>query len=262
LRPTWPQFRLDLDGGDVEPPTWDLDTVREAGAAFFVESLVPDDRFRTVADAALAADRLTLDPRESGDVELANLCDYRAALRRARRRLERSLTQVPRIGPPVSECPRLPGTRGSAFEYFWRSRDAAASGHLSVVRRGLAQDGPPDDRVRVFVRSHTHLPDAGFVADRGASWPLVLNSGAWQRTLTPFQADGAMEGRGWSEADLLERFRPEDLPGCYGVVWIESYTEDPAPEFRFWRSDGSWGRLPRDAASLEAACGGGGPAAR
>ena len=51
-RTPWQQFRLDLDGGDVQPPEWDLPATRQRGAAFLVESLVPDDRLRGLAEGA------------------------------------------------------------------------------------------------------------------------------------------------------------------------------------------------------------------
>jgi hypothetical protein len=108
LTPTWQQFRLDLDGGNVQPPAWDVEAVRAAGPAFLVESLPPDDRFRVPADRALAEGRLSIDPGELDDAGIAGICDYRAALRRARRRLERSLTQMSRIGPAIAECLRRP----------------------------------------------------------------------------------------------------------------------------------------------------------
>ena len=58
-----------------------------------------------------------------------------------------------------------------------------------------------------------------------------------------------------------ESLPPEQLPACYGVVWIEPYAERPSPRLRFWRGEGRWGNLPRDAAGIANACGGGGPAA-
>jgi hypothetical protein len=71
-----------------------------------------------------------------------------------------------------------------------------------------------------------------------------------------------MQDRGWTEGDVLRQLRPEDLPVCYGVIWIEPYVGDPKPRVRFWRAEGRWGTLPRDAAGISTACGGGGgPAA-
>ncbi len=261
-RPVWQQFRLELDGGDVQPPVWDFEAVRQQGVRFFAESLLPDDPFLPAVDRAMRRGELALDPARLTDQELGAICDYRAALRRARRRLERSMTQAATTGPPLSECPRTRATRGSAYEYFWGSRDAAFGRRIEQVNATLAQDGRSAPAPRVFVYGHSHLAAVGFVPVRGASWPIVLNSGAWQRTVTPFQLEAVMEERGWSSAELLEHLRPEDLPACYGVVWIDPYSDaSPNPRLRLWRSDGRWGVLPRDAAPMAAACGGGGPAA-
>ena len=253
-RTTWQQFRLDLDGGDVQPPEWDLSATRPRGAAFLVESLVPDDRFRGLAEGAVKAGSLSIDLSELTDQEIVAICDYRAALRRARRRLERSLTQVPHVGPAVTECARVPATRGSAFEYFWRSRDSRFADRLEQVRRTLDRGGQTSS-VNVFVIGHQHLGANGFVPVRGAESPIVINAGAWQRTVTPFQLDELMKTRGQVEAEVLRQLRPEDLPACYGVAWIDPYVDRPNPRFRFWRGDGRWGGLARDAAGVGNACG-------
>jgi len=255
--PAWQQFRLDLDGGDVEAPEWDLAAIHRLGTPFLVESLLTDDRLRIPAAQAEKENRVSWQP---SDEELAAICDYRAAVRRARRRLERSLTQSPHLGPPPPECPRTPSTRGSGFEYYWRSRDRRFADHLAAVRRapvGNAGAAP----VRVFVYGHIQLPSSGFVPDRGADAPIVLNAGAWQRTVTPFQLDELMKEKNWSEADLLGQLQPEQLAACHGVVWIDPYTDRPRPRLRFWRGEGRWGNLPRDAAPIATACSGGGPAA-
>jgi hypothetical protein len=252
---TWQQFRLDLDAGDVEPPEWDLPATRRAGSVFLVESLLPDDRFRATAERFLNESALRLDLSEFTDSEVVALCDYRAALRRARRRLERTLSQVPRVGPAATECPRVPATKGTAFDYFWRSRNARFSAHLDRVRQALDRASPLRQPISVLINGHRHLPDAGFVPARNGESPVVLNSGAWQRTVTPFQIEELMKDRNWSEAEMLRQVRPEDLPGCYGVVWIDPYTEHPTPRFRFWREDRRWGGLGRDANNMAGACG-------
>ncbi len=256
-RPAWQQFRLELDGGDVLPPEWDLGAVRASGTRFFVESLLPDDPFRPVSERALQEGRLSLDPQALPDAELIAICDYRAALRRSRRRLERSMTQARTAGPAPAECPRTAETRGSMFDYFWRSRDAHFGDHLEQVHRTLARDGRPS-QPKVFVQGHTHLAAAPVVPAQSGTSPVVLNAGAWQRTVTPFQIEQALEDRGGSSADLLRQLRPEELPACYGVVWIDPYTGDaPRARLRFWRADGTWGALPRDSAGMTGACGGG-----
>jgi UDP-2,3-diacylglucosamine pyrophosphatase LpxH len=261
-RPTWQQFRLELDGGDVQAPEWDLDSVRRSGPMVLAESLLPDDRFRPVADRALGEGKLSFDTAALSDTQLVAMCDYRAALRRSRRRLERSMTQASTIGRAPSECPRTQATRGSTFDYFWRSRDQLLARRFDQVRATLAADTLPAESIKVVALGHTHLAAVPAPLARGGVTPVVVNSGAWQRTVTPFQIEEVMQERNWSASDVLRQLRPEDLPACYGVIWIEAYSSDPKPRVRFWRSDGRWGALPRDAAGMPAACGGGGgPAA-
>jgi hypothetical protein len=260
-RPTWQQFRLELDGGDVQPPEWDLEAVRRGGPSVLAESLLPDDRFRPVVDRALSDGKLALDPATLTDQQLVAICDYRAALRRSRRRLERSMTQAPTTGRAPTECPRTPATRGSAFDYFWRSRDELMVNGFDRMRAALAADKRPAQSIKVIALGHTHLAAAPLPLSRRDALPVVVNSGAWHRTVTPFQIEEVMQERGWSESDVLRQLRLEDLPACYGVIWIEPYSADPKPRVRFWRPDGRWGTLPRDAAGMATACGGSGPAA-
>jgi hypothetical protein len=204
---------------------------------------------------------LSIDIASLTDKELIAMCDYRAALRRSRRRLERSMTQASTTGRAPSECPRTMATRGSAFDYFWRSRDELVMSRFEQVRTAIAADSRSSQSIKVVAFGHTHLPAAPVPLIRGGVTPVVLNSGAWQRTATPFQIEEVMQDRSWTEGDMLRQLRPEDLPACYGVVWIEPYSADPKPRVRFWRSDGRWGNLPRDAAGMATACSGGGPAA-
>ena len=257
FRMSWQQFRMDLDRGDVEPPAWDLARVRAAGPRFLVDSLADDDRFRPLAERALDASGLTALMEGLTDDELTALCDHRAALRRARRRFERILTQLDPTGPPLAECPRTPETDAPRFEYFWGARDR-------VFRRHLEQLTDPRP-VAVMAHGHTHLADYrqgnftrveagltyvvdGFSPVRGAATPIVINGGAWQRTVTPRQLDEHRRRLGLSEAELLESVQPEQLPPCYSFVQIDPYDGQPDPPvLRYWRQDrdGSWGMAPR-----------------
>jgi hypothetical protein len=253
FRMSWQQFRMDLDRGDVEAPVWDLAAVRAQGPGFLVGTLPDDDRFKRLATRALDEGRLDelFDTLTAG--ELRALCDRRAAVRRARRRFERILTQLDPTGPPVAECPRTPETTGSKFEYFWQSRDRLSQRHLDRVRNG----GSP---IAVFVHGHTHLADYrqgnftrveagrsyvvdGFSPVRNAMTPVVINAGAWQRTATPVMLDRVRESRGVSDAELLATVQPEQLPPCYPFVQIEPYLDHPGPpSLRYWRQDeaGAW----------------------
>lgn len=256
---SWQQFRMELDDGDVQAPTWDLAQVRAQGQAFLVSSLPDDDPLKGLSAKALATGRLKA--IELNDDEVMAICDYRAAIRRSRRRLEPTLTQLAPRGPAIAECPRTPATRGAAFEYFWRSRDQMFLRHLATVTTRLPQRSGP---IRVFVHGHTHLadrgqaganmisggllkiPPEGFSPVRGELTPVVINDGAWQRTITPVQLDRRATDAGVSPVDLVGTLKPEDLPACYSFVQVLREHGEPVPAVRYWRKSGAadWGFSP------------------
>src|SRR4029078_13061502 len=114
--------------------------------------------------------------------------------------------------------------------------------HLATVTTRLPQRSGP---IRVFVHGHTHLADRGqananmisggllkipmegFSPVRGQLTPVVINDGAWQRTITPAQLDPPASEKGVSVLDLIGTMKPEDLPPCYSFVQIS--TENGAP---------------------------------
>ena len=250
FRMSWQQFRMDLDRGDVAPPVWNLAAVRSEGAAFLVASLPDDDRFKPLATHALEAGELDSLADTLRDDELRALCDQRAAVRRARRRFERILSQLDPLGPPVAECPRTAETTGPRFDYFWQSRDRLFLRHLERVQGG-------DQPIAVFVHGHTHLADYrqgnfarveagrayvidGFSPVRDAVTPVVINGGAWQRTVTPVMLDRVKKERGVSDTELLQTLQPEQLPPCYSFVQIDPYSDRPGPPaLRYWRQGGA-----------------------
>ena len=262
----WQQFRMELDDGDVQAPTWDLAQVRALGPSFLVASVPDDDRLKPLVADALANRRL--DDVVLSDEELIAVCDYRAAVRRSRRRFEPTLSQLSPRGPAVSECPRTRETRGAAFEYFWRSRDDVFLRHLASIK---AQVPRGDGEIAVFVHGHTHLPDRGqaganmisggvlkiamegFSPVRGALSPVVINGGAWQRTITPVQLERRATDAGVAVEELVLGMTPDDLPPCYSFVQISSASGAPVPAVRYWRrtASGEWG--------MSASCGGDGP---
>ena len=260
---SWQQFRMELDGGETEPPKWDLAQTRALGPAVLVSSLPDDDRFKPAAERALADGRLSGSLAALSDDELVALCDYRAASRRARRRGEPFLLQFSPRGPIVTECPRTSDSRGALFDYFWRSRDEIFARHLEAVARQLPSKTAPV----VMVNGHTHLPDRGqegaitlaaghltipkqgFSPVRGALTPIVINGGAWQRTITPVHYERLESERGLAKGELLRTLQPDDLPPCYGFVQIPPYVDVPEPTVRYWRQSttGDW--------AVAAACG-------
>jgi hypothetical protein len=249
---SWPQFRLDLDGGNAPAPTWDIAKVRGTGPAFLLASLPGDDRFKGPAAKAHEAGRFASLMSGLTDDEIVAICDYRAAIRRSRRRLERALNQLPGQGPAVTECPRTADTLGPAFEYFWRSRDLVITRRLAAVQAQLQNAGRP---IAAFVFGHTHLPNNirgqpgtieklspgevfvlfGFNPVRTSVTPVAINAGAWQRTVTPNQLDELRNDHGLSEQALLRAVRPEHLAPCYSFVEIAPYEGSPTPRTLYWR---------------------------
>lgn len=250
----WQQFRMELDDGDVEPPAWVVSDVRKLGGAFLLSSVPEDDPMRPALVAALKPSDLDATMADLRDEEIVMLCDYRASVRRARRRFEPLVTQFAPRGPAVTECPRTPDTRGGLFDYFWRSRD---QGYLAYID-GVAKRLMPSASPTVFVLGHTHLADRaqdranmlsgglltipmqGFSPKRKALTPVVVNGGAWQRTITPVQLDRRFADRPFSS------LVPDDLAPCYSFVAIPPYTDAPSPQVRSWRRDdaGVWAMGP------------------
>ena len=257
---SWQQFRMELDDGDVQPPIWDLAQVRAQGPAFFVSSLPDDDPVKSIAASAVADGRLARSMEQLTDDELTTMCDYRAAMRRSRRRFEPVVTQFAPRGPAVAECPRTPETRGAIFDYFWRSRDQTYLSYLEDIAKRLPAATRP---IAVLVHGHTHLPDRaqsganmisggllkipmeGFSPVRGKTTPIAINGGAWQRTITPVQLLRLAEERKVSASDALRSLAIEELAPCYSFVMIEPAAE-PAPAVRYWRQaeSGEWSIAP------------------
>jgi len=253
---SWQQFRMELDDGDTQAPIWDLAQVRAQGPDFLVASLADDDPVKPIASSAAAGGRFAKAMEQLTDEEIATICDYRAAMRRSRRRFEPVVTQFPPRGPAVAECPRTPETRGAIFDYFWRSRDQTYLAYLEDVAKRIPAATRP---IAVFVHGHTHLADRaqsganmisggllkiameGFSPVRGKTTPVVINGGAWQRTITPVQFLRMADERKASPADALRSLKIEELAPCYSFVQIESMDE-PAPAVRYWRqaASGEW----------------------
>jgi hypothetical protein len=248
LNVSWQQFRMELDDGEVMPPVWNVAQARAQGASLLVSSLPEDDPLKPWAVKLAAGDRLAEIAATLSDDEITALCDYRAAVRRARRRFEPPVSQFAPRGPAISECPRSAETRGAIFDYFWRSRDELFGRYVQTVTTRLGAKRPP----AVFALGHTHLADRaqstanmisggllkipmeGFSPVRGALTPVVINGGAWQRTITPAQLERLRTERGVSGPELLRQLQPEDLPPCYSYVFIAASPQRTAA-VRYWR---------------------------
>lgn len=236
---SWLQFRSDLET-EREPPVWDVEAVRRSGAAFLVDSLEPDDPIRAVAARAQQSGRLGASASDLSDEEIVAICDYRAAVRRARRRNEQGLTQLVRSGPVVRECPRQRDATGAGFQYFWGSRDRIFSHHLSARAERLRKTGASGP-IELFIYSHTHLGHRAFVPAPVGTRPLVVNTGSWQRSVFPATLERLKEERRLSNAAVLAQLRLDDLPVCYSFVTVPRTTGPRGASVRYWRyAGGSW----------------------
>ena len=206
---TWHQYRMDLDDGEVQAPAWDLARIRSDLAGFVSGSLPGDDPLAAVVKK-MTTDGAAAVGATLSEAQIIATCDYRAAIRRARRRMERVLTQLAGVGPPIAECPRLPDTVGPAFEYYWRSRDQQVAHHI-----------PRRPGLDVIVFGHTHLLDRPF-RPFGEDGPLVVTSGAWQRIVHPVHIAAL-------DAPL------ESLAPCYSFVRIPPGSGTRISESRSWR---------------------------
>ena len=238
----WTQYRQNLED-EVQPPEWDVRQIRDLGDIFLVESLPRDDAFYAYAAETLEVGRLDLTLGDLTDDQIVAICDHRAVLRRARRRVEQTLTQLPRsAGPPPRECPRQPDTRGGAYSEFFRSRDLAFADYLHATRERLERLDGDARPFAVFVYSHTHLPDRGFSPTQEGWQPEIVNTGAWQRVIYPLRLERTREAQGVPEQDMLRALQPEDLPPCYAFVRLAPYADVPDPSLRYWRrgDGGEW----------------------
>jgi hypothetical protein len=262
LRTPWQGMRWDLDAaGDPIAVKWDVAKVRQQGAAFLTNMFVADDLIYPLVSKAAADGRLANTLAQMSDDEIVAVCDYRAAVRRSRRRNEGGLSQfVDRFGPPGSECPRTPETTGTAYKYFWESRDAVFRRHLDAIQKGLPGGG---QSIKLVLYAHQHMQDRpandlhktplGFSPNREKDAITAVMVGPWQRTATPVQLDRLKSERNAaSVTELLQTLQPEQLAPCYYFVRSVLTDGKPVPGLGAWAQNrqGQW--------NLSRGCGGGG----
>ena len=226
---SWRQFGSSLRG-DGTPPEWDITAIRSTGGeAFILESFASDDPVRAMLERRAGQQGLPLTAAALTPDEIQAICDRRAAARAVQKEQNAPLT--------VTECPLKDPNLRAIAQRLTRSRDQIFAKHLTQTAIALGRAASP---FSVFVYGHTHIVDVGFYPLRsaGGAWdPRVINTGAWQRVVSP----KTIATWGLSPGDALRR--PLDmLPACYSMVWIAPYSSRPAPEIRSWRqaADGSW----------------------
>jgi len=239
----WTQYRSNLEE-EVQPPQWDIEKIRlTENSSFLVESLPADDPFRNYAATALEKNHLAFSLSDLSDEELVAICDHRAILRRARRRLEQTITQLVKTpGPAPRECPRQENSFGGVYSEFFRSRNNIFSRYLGEVQQRGDLNDTNFSTFKAFIYSHTHLPDRGFYPTQNTDL-RVINTGAWQRTIYPRKLEQLRNSRKIPTNSVLSEIRPKDLPSCYAFVQIAPYTTTPKPVVQYWRLGGTneWG---------------------
>ena len=228
---SWAQFNGVLGAPDnAAPPEWNFDAIRRQGDQFFVDSLPPNDPFRSAAEQALKGGLLGLSMRDLTDDDIRAICDARAALNEAQLRVQ--------LVSPPSPCPVK--TLGAMSQSLLRSRDAILREHLQARSDGLSQVQPNAQKFQLFIFGHTHEAQSPFEPMSGLStWqPIVINTGAWQRVISP---EALERWRGARPASAVLSELPEALPPCYSVVVVEPYQISPNASLRYWTNrDGRW----------------------
>jgi hypothetical protein len=226
---SWRQFGASLKE-EGAAPEWDVARIqREGGQRFVIESFAATDPVRLELQRRAQQAGLPLSAAALSPEEIGMICDQRAAL-------------SAQPGSGVLPCPRKAESLRAIAERLTRSRDQIFSGHLKKTSDDLGQTGR---RFALFVYSHTHLVDEGFqpLRTERLGWnPRVVNTGAWQRVVSPATVGG------WNLApgDALRR-TVDTLPECYSLIWVPPYTDVPVAQVRSWRTTtgGAWDFGPK-----------------
>ena len=164
------------------------------------------------------------------DEELQSICNVRAAIVAKDAR--------DRKAPRLTLCPKA--KLGAISRGLITSRESIFQKHLSDTLTRLRARGYARE-FRLFIFAHTHLPEPSYSPfDRsGSSWrPIVVNSGAWQRTFSEQQLESYRRSKRLRASGVLQ-LQPENLPACYPVVTIPPYSDSPESLLRYWRQVGN-----------------------
>jgi hypothetical protein len=225
---SWTQIGQSLGGRDGV--RWDTATIRKRGNHFFAESIPNDDPLRPLVVKSIATRTFGIKLSDLKEEELQGICDVRAAIVAEDTRNHKPLR--------VTLCPKA--NLGAAVGNLITSRDSIFQQYLSDTLTRLRTRGNARP-FSLFVFAHTHLPEASYSPfERSSSnWrPIVINSGAWQRTLSEQQLESYRSSRRLRARDVL-RLQPEDLPPCYAVVTIPPYGTSPRSLLRYWKKVGN-----------------------
>lgn len=227
---SWSQLASNL-GGSADHPKWDIPQIRRNGVKFLAESIPKDDPLNAAARQQIAEGTFGLSIDDLSDEDIVEICNLRKVLSSADTDAGRQ--------PSVECCPLL--DLGAITQQLLSSRSKVFETRFNEVRKRLTAEHRADRAFMLFVYSHTHKADYGFNPLSGSSWnPFVVNTGAWQRTVTPAQLAKIQKLHNLTDGNVLT-LQPEDLPPCYPVVLVEPYTDMPVSKLQFWvNASGVW----------------------
>lgn len=217
---------LGPDGGEG----WDIDLIRLQGDRFFYESIPDDDPLYEATKRSVADGSLGLSLADLSNDEISGICAVRA---------ERAASETG--AAHIKRCPKK--DLGAVLQRLVRSRESVYMDHLNATASRLAKAGV-HPVFELFIYSHTHAAEAAYTPFQhsDSSWlPLVMNSGAWQRTITGDHLAALAKARHLADKDVLA-LQPEDLPECYPFILIPPYEAGkPRGSLQYWtRSAAGW----------------------
>lgn len=193
---------------------WDVAAERQKGARFFADSVPRRSAGYDAMRAAVASGDLDAAFRELSDADLIAICMNRSALAAA--------------GEDIAEC--APATLGRGMQEV--HDDLPGRIHNTLASIGAVA-------ARIVVVGHTHAASRMTLADRDDGHRIVLlNDGAWQRTMSDAEFEQFQKTRHISATTALGRLRLRDLPPCYSYVVIDAGAD---PKLLRWTEDrGKW----------------------
>ena len=216
--------------GGREGARWDIAAIRKRGNRFFAESIPSDDPLRAVVEKAIANRNLGVELSDLKDAEIQSICDVRAAIYAEDTHNHKT--------PRVTQCPRA--SLGGLAAAVIGSRDSIFQSHLLDTVARLRRSGN-NTLFSLFIFAHTHDAEASyspFNRSRSSWRPIVVNCGAWQRTISKEQLEYEMRRRNLRAQDVLT-LQPDDLPACYPVVTVPPYGTTPRSFLRYWKQVGN-----------------------
>jgi hypothetical protein len=214
--------------GDANGGGWDVDRIRAEGNTFFYESIPEDDPLRAATKKAIDERTFGISVATLSADEINGICETRRA-------------QFETHKPGITLCPRK--NLGAVKQALVRSRESIFMAQLNARANELHKAGLGNGEFQLFVYSHTHVAEREYspFQHSASRWmPIVMNTGAWQRTVNKDQLDALVGKRGLKPNEVL-KLQPEDLPACYPFIVVPPYNGKPVGKLQYWAQSGnSW----------------------